>query len=91
MAITWKGRVASFAAASDTIAGKVRVSAIYVVAGATGGAVVVNVGGTSGNIIITDPGTAGTTSVYTWSEPQELDDIFYKTAGTNVTIVVFTC
>ena len=91
MAITWFGRVASLAAANDTLPGRVRVNAINLVAGATGGATTVNVGGTSGIKIIDSTIAANTSANFAFSEPQELDDIWLKTVGTNVTLVVFTC
>ena len=91
MAITVKGRVYSLAAVDDTLAGKVRVNALHLVAGATGGATTVLVGGTSGVKIIDQTCTANTTYVFSCAEPQEIDDLWLKTVGTNVTLVVFTC
>lgn len=91
MAITQFGRVVQLGAANDTLAGKTRVAAIHLVAGATPTVSTVNVGGTSGIALISHTPAAATTVSFTFSEPAELDDIFFKTAGTNTVVVVVTC
>lgn len=93
MAVTWKGRVANFAADNDTIAGKIRVNAIALVADGTSGATVIKVGGASGiTIYNATPTVSTTTFIYGWAEPQELDDLIAETMdGTHVQMVVFTC
>jgi len=91
MAVTQFGRVYQLASANDTLAGKWRINAIHIIAGATPTSTSVTAGGTSGIAIITITPAAQTTTAFTFSEPQEIDDLFFKTAGTNCVVVVFTC
>lgn len=94
MAVTAKGRVYQLAADNDALDGKWRVTAIALVADATGGATILKVGGASGIVIYSGtPTVSATTVIYTWSEPQELDDLTAETlpASDHVHVVVFTC
>ena len=92
MAATQKGRVYTLDTANDTLAGKWNVNSIIIVAGATGGTTTLKVGGTSGITIYSQAPTVSVmTQIFSWSEPQILDDLFLSAVGTNVTVVVFTC
>jgi len=102
MAVTAKGHTVRMTATADILnwatmqatagpAGvyRVRANALAIVAGATPTATVITNGGTSGVVIYSATPTASTTTWLAWSSPQELDDLEFTTAGTNVVLVVF--
>lgn len=69
---------------------RTRVSAIHMVAGATGGQTTLTAEGGSGPVIVTANVPANDTLPFTFSEPVDIADLTITALGTNVTVIVFT-